>query len=374
MGLPPGRAALPPYLRVAACLIPAVCIVTAAAQEAAPAAALTAAAQKEVIETLGQQLEARYVFADVAARVAASMADKLSSGAYAGSNTGDTFAKVLTRDLREAGNDRHFLVVYDPRFQPEPSDQAVPTKEQLDNERAIVVRAGFGIARVEWLPGNVGYLDIRQFVPADFAAAAYGSAMTLLSGTEALILDLRQNGGGDPAAVAALVSYFFPEGDDRHLNDLYWRADNRTQEFWTVPVQGPRYAGPVYVLTSAATFSGGEECAYDLQTQKRATLIGHVTGGGANPGDALPIGHGFVAFIPSGRAINPITKTNWEHVGVKPDVDVPPAEAMKDAYVMALKALITKAKDPGESDKLKSVLARVEKGEEDKPSFMPPPQ
>src|SRR6185437_14342657 len=127
---------------------------------------------------------------------------------------------------------------------------------------------------------------------------------------------------------ALLLSYFFAENDGRHLNDIYWHKDGTTDQFWTVPVAGSRFLGPVYVLTSARTFSGGEECAYDFQTQKRATLVGETTGGGANPGGMVPLGGGLAAFVPTGKAINPVTKTNWEHVGVKPDIAVPAADAL----------------------------------------------
>jgi hypothetical protein len=367
-----GRMTVIFYRCVVACFLSLACIATVDAQAVSPATPITLQDQKLVVANLGKQLEGNYVFPDVAAKVAASISAKAARGDYASHATADEFAKALTRDLRESGNDRHFFVTYDPTFKPDPPDGVSPSKESLNEERKAVEHFAFGIAKVERLPGNVGYLDIRGFFPADFAAGAYGSAMTLLSGTDALILDLRQNGGGDPAGVAALLSYFFAAGDDRHVNDLYWRAKGRTQEFWTGPVQGPRYSKPVYVLTSQATFSGGEECAYDFQTQKRATLIGQTTGGGANPGDMLPIGHGFIAFIPSGRAINPITKTNWEHVGVKPDITVPAADAMKTAYATILKSLISQSKDPDELKELKNTLARVEKGEEEKPDYSPP--
>ena len=180
--------------------------------------------------------------------------------------------------------------------------------------------------------GNIGYLDIRSFEPTEFVAEAYTSALRLLSGTDALIADVRQNGGGEPQSVAELISHFFAEGETRHLNDQYTRADNATRQYLTNPAVEVRYQLPMYVLISHDTFSGDEEFAYDLQAQKRATLVGQMTGGGANPGDDVPLGQGFLAFIPTGRAINPVTKTNWEHVGVRPDVSVPAAQAMKTAY------------------------------------------
>lgn len=342
------------------------------AQDEAPSVPIDDAQRKAVIEVLGQKLKDNYVFPDVANKVATELAAKAASGGYDADKDTNSFAHALTKDLHATANDLHFEVDYQPTFKEDPRDDQPPSKEELDEIRSEATRMGFGIAKVQRLPGNVGYLDIRAFFLGDFVASAYGSAINLLSGTDALILDLRQNGGGDPHAVAVLLSYFFPEGDNRHLNDLYWRPGNRTQEYWTIPVPGPRYTKPVYVLTSPVTFSGGEECAYDFQTQKRGTLIGQTTGGGANPGGGFSLGHGFAIFIPTGRAINPITKTNWEHVGVKPDIVVPAADAFKTAYVTILKTQIAKTKDREELKRLNEVLARAKKGEDEKPNYTPP--
>jgi C-terminal processing protease CtpA/Prc len=211
-------------------------------------------------------------------------------------------------------------------------------------------------------------MDLRGFGPAAFVGEAYTSALSLLVGSKALILDLRRNGGGDPESVAFLMSHFFPEGDSRLINTIYTRPKDETRQFWTsrVPVH---YAGPVYVLTSPRTFSGGEECAYDFQTQKRATLVGEVTGGGANPGGGFSLGKPFVVFIPTGKAINPITHTNWEHVGVKPDIAVPAADALKTAHAAILKDLIAKEKNPEQKEYLEGALGRVERGETKTPNY-----
>jgi C-terminal processing protease CtpA/Prc len=171
--------------------------------------------------------------------------------------------------------------------------------------------------------------------------------------------------------VAYLLSHFFAEGDARHLNDIYSRTDGITRTYWTVPSVGARYSQPIYVLTSHMTFSGGEEFAYDVKTQKRGTLVGEVTGGGANPGDYLPLVRGFIAFIPTGRAINPITKTNWEHVGVAPDLTTSAADAMKVAYGAALKAVAAKTSDAEERQELANTAARAERGEVELPKYEP---
>jgi C-terminal processing protease CtpA/Prc len=217
-------------------------------------------------------------------------------------------------------------------------------------------------------------MELRAFAPAEYAGDAMTAAIKLLSGTDALILDLRRNGGGEPDGVAYLLSHFFAEGDSRHLNDIYSRTDNSTRQYWTVPSVTVRYTKPIYVLTSKRTFSGGEEAAYDLQTQKRATLVGEVTGGGANPGEGYPLTHGFAAFIPNGRSINPVTKTNWEHVGVKPDIAVPAADAQKVAHAAILKTLLAASKDAEEQGEYRELIAMVETDTLPPPNYTPPPR
>jgi hypothetical protein len=324
---------------------------------------MTPAQRSAVIAELGRQLEDHYVFPDVARRVAAALRDKDAQGGYAKANDAASFAQALTADLRASGKDLHLQANFDPEFKPEPTAQETPGDATPDpKEMAFAARVGYGVQSVRRLPGNVGYLEVHGFGPTEVVGEALSAAMLLVTGTEALILDLRHNNGGDPATVAHLVSHFFALGDARHLNSIYSRSDDSTRQFWTSNAVKPRYLKPVYVLTSHETFSGGEECAYDLQTQKRATLVGETTGGGANPGDLHALGEGFVAFIPDGRSINPVTGVNWEHVGVKPDVAVAADDARKVAYAMILRELIAKADDPRRKARLEGALADVEHG------------
>jgi retinol-binding protein 3 len=147
-----------------------------------------------------------------------------------------------------------------------------------------------------------------------------------------MIIDLRENGGGTPKMVALITSYLFDRRT--HLNDLWTRSTNTTAEFWTQDtVAGRRFGGekPVYVLTSARTFSGAEEFTYNLKTLKRATIVGETTGGGAHPVRCRRIDEHFMIGVPFARAINPITHTNWEGVGVEPDAKVPASEALNAA-------------------------------------------
>lgn len=357
---------------ITSCVLLFAPLAVAAAQITPPAVPIDAATRKSVVESLGKQMQANYIFPSVASKVAATLDAKVAGNAYDRDATTDMFAKALTHDLASIGNDRHLRVFYDPTFKMDQTDDSPPTPQQIDQQRKMVSQSGYGIVKVERLPGNVGYLDIRDFPQAAFVANAYAAAMTLVAGSDALIIDLRQNHGGDPEAEATFLSYFFADGDSRQLTDLYWRKGKKTQQFWTAAVIGPRYTKPVYVLTSVRTFSAGEACAYDLQTQKRAMLVGARTGGGANPGDFFALGHHFFAFIPEGRAINPITHTNWEHVGVKSNIVVPAADAMKTAYVAILKKLLTTTKDPDQLAEVKATLTRVETGEEVKPNYTRP--
>ena len=189
---------------------------------------------------------------------------------------------------------------------------------------APLPRANAGFPRVDRLKGNIGYIKLQGFPPSagPFAAVA-NQAMADLAGTDALIIDMRDNGGGSPDGVAYLCSFFFDPKAPVHINSFVNRKSGTleftNQDFHTRPVPTSYLGKPVYLLTSVRTFSGGEEFVYDLQTQKRARLIGAVTGGGANPGGTRPLNPRFVIFIPGGRAVNPVTKTNWEGTGVTPD-------------------------------------------------------
>jgi C-terminal processing protease CtpA/Prc len=210
--------------------------------------------------------------------------------------------------------------------------------------------------------GNVGYLEIRTFY---FGAAqvdsALAAAMNFLANTNALIIDVRRNSGGEPDAVAAVCSYLMPP--NTLVNKFYWRPQNRWDEFRTKAVSGRHYGTtrPVYVLTSDRTFSGAEEFAYDIQTQKRGEVVGDTTGGGAHPGGMRQVTTNFGVWVPSGRAVNPITNTNWEGVGVRPDVPADTADALGVAHHRALKRLLAEERDPHRRELLQEALTELER-------------
>ena len=142
--------------------------------------------------------------------------------------------------------------------------------------------------------------------------------------------------------IALISTYLFDE--PTHLNDIWERKDNSTQQYWTLPyVPGKRLNDkPVYVLTSKLTFSGAEEFSYNLKNLKRATIVGETTGGGAHPVAGHRVDDHFMIGVPFARAINPISKTNWEGTGVEPDVKVPAVEALTTAEKLAHEKLNAK--------------------------------
>src|SRR5262249_14549182 len=179
--------------------------------------------------------------------------------------------------------------------------------EEVKKMRERTARMNAGFVKVERLPGNVGYLELTGFMSPEEAARPAAAAMNFLAATDALIIDLRKNGGGSPPTVALVCSYFFGE-EPVHLNSLYWRKGDRTEEFWTrKAVEGPRYLNKeVYVLTSKRTFSGAEEFTYNLKNLKRATVVGETTGGGAHPGGGVRLGGRFGGVIPHGPAASAV--------------------------------------------------------------------
>lgn len=305
---------------------------------------LDSSVREEVISNLATKLHAHYIFPEIAGRLEAALRGRLASGAFDSIVDPKTFGEELTKCLHEVGQDKHLHLWYNPErsigTRPKKKDRTHPKNEHL-----FARHSNFGFAKLEWLPGNVGYLDLRGFFSVEEGGDTAVAVMNLLAPSYALIIDLRHNGGGSPAMVALITTYLF--GDEPvHLNSLYYREKDFTQQFWTLPyVPGKRFEGDaIYVLTSSRTFSGAEEFAYNLQSLKRATIIGEITGGGAHPGDVFQIHEQFEAFISTGRAINPITQGNWEGVGVKPDIEAPEALAFKVAQRLALRHVLERFK------------------------------
>lgn len=332
------------------------------AQQEQPDLTIDAKVRMEVIDNILKNLNESYVFSEVAKQMETDVRNRMKNKEYDSITSAKAFAKKLTDDLQSVSRDKHLRVRYSFKPIPVREKKGEPTAEEVKQFENYLKRINYGFEKVERMSGNIGYIDLRGFTDPEKGAETVAAAMNFVNNTDALIFDLRQNGGGDPAMVALICSYLF--GDKPvHLNDLYFRPQNETEEFWTKPtVLGKKYGDKdVYVLTSNRTFSGAEEFSNNLKVLKRATIIGETTGGGANPGTTFRMTENFGVFIPTGRAINPITKTNWEGTGVKPDVEVPADQALKTAYLMALNKSLEKAKDEDFKGGLRQIIEKTQK-------------
>lgn len=310
------------------------------AQTTSVTLSLTADDKKRVVEEAARHLNNLYVLEEKGQRYSQQLLLQLEAGAYEGITSATVLADSMQALLMRVYEDRHLRVRYDPVFH----------LRLLDNEprqlqdRAPTGEKTYGFVKSEVLPNNIGYLKFNAFVPPTPAAQkAADKHFSKLANVSALIVDLRENGGGSPDMVQYISSYLFDSSV--HLNSLYERLTNRTVDFWTKPRSEPSTLTkvPIYVLTSNYTFSGAEEFSYNLQNLKRATIIGEVTKGGAHPTRPFPLSSGFVLFIPFAKAVNPVTKTNWEGIGIQPHIKVPAAQALKQALSLAQKAAAPKA-------------------------------
>ena len=320
---------------------------------------IDAATRTQVIDSILKRLNDSYVFPDVAKKMEQSIRERAGKKEYDQITSAKEFATKLTDDLQAVSHDKHLRVRYSHDAIPDRGPRREPTAEEREQRKRDLTWMNHGFGKVERLPGNIGYLEFFNFMDEELGADTVAAAMNFINGTDTLIIDMRRNGGGNPAMVALVCSYLFGT-EPVHLNDLYWREGNRTEEFWTrKDVAGKRYLNKdVYVLTSKRTFSGAEEFTYNLKNLKRATIIGETTGGGAHPGGGFRINEHFGMFVPTGRAISPITKTNWEGTGVTPDISVPADQALHVARIMALKKSLTSVNPdfkPGVEEEIKKL-------------------
>lgn len=312
--------------------------------------------QAKVVDSLTREFKENYVFPETAQKMEAALKKNLADGRYKDIDDPEILASRLKADLIEVSHDKHINVFY---MEKEPGNPE-QSPEAAAREAAEMASANFGFKKLEILPGNVGYIDLRGFMPAEYGGPTAVAAMKYMANTRALIFDLRNNGGGSPSMIQLLTSYLL--ASPTHLNTFYVRKTNSEEQFWTAAhVEGPRYLDKeVYVLTSGGTFSAAEEFSYNLKNLKRATLVGENTGGGAHPVNFHYLKDiKFAAMIPFGRAINPITKTNWEGTGVEPDVKVKSEEALTKAHRLALENLLKKTKDADDKKRISWALETV---------------
>jgi len=344
-------------LALAAAFIFATAAVTpVAAQRAAPVAVargaalqLTTAQQQAAIASIISAVETKYVFPERLPAIVSRMRAGLTSGRY---DLGATrFAEQVTEDLRQASQDRHMYLNYAPA---EYAASAVAggsdSTAALDALYARrTTRANHGLSELRILPGNIRYLRITAFPwMDDRTGAAYDDALRFLRDGDAVIIDLRNNGGGSHAAVRYLLSHFMkPEV----LDITFLQAGEPPMQSHTLNhLPAGRIEGkPLYVLVNRQVGSAAEAFAYDVQQFKLGTLVGETTGGAANNNTFVPIAPGFMLSVSYGRPVHPVSGGNWEGVGVTPEIPVKSDKALAKAQTLALTTLMAKSDaDPGD--------------------------
>jgi len=291
---------------------------------------LNAAERQRVVDAAIANLKQHYIYPDVAQKMADALLAHAKSGDDDAMTDGKTFAKRLTTQMRDVSHDMHLELVYSEA--PLPQRPAEPTPESIARFRKSMEQQNCMFEKVEILPHNIGYLKLNFFPDTSVCQATAIAAMASLNNTDAVIFDLRDNRGGFPDMVALISSYLFD-----YPEYLYNPREAPTPQSWTPsPVPGNRLADkPAYVLTSAKTISGAEQFSYDLKMLKRATLVGETTTGSAHAGVWHRIDDHFGMGIPEAKAVNPFSKTDWEGVGVEPDVKVNAADALQTAEKLA---------------------------------------
>ncbi|MEU8140495.1 S41 family peptidase [Nonomuraea sp. NPDC048901] len=288
-----------------------------------------------VIDETTRLLTEHYVFPEIAEQLADLLQRRLAEGAY-DVGSAEELARLVTADLQSVNNDKHLRLKH--HAEPVSPKQGAAT---LDSIRRDFDASLGGAPRVELLEGGVAVVELAPMLfPLDWAAEPLSAALTLASRAQALIVDLRNNRGGDPDTVAFVCSYLLDERT--HLNTMYWRSSERSEQSWSLPhVPGARFGGskPLYVLSSDSTFSAAEELAYDLQQLGRAVVVGEPTRGGAHPCKGWTVHPHLETTVPTGRAINPVSGANWEGTGVQPDVPCAAAESLDQAHALALARL-----------------------------------
>jgi hypothetical protein len=288
---------------------------------------LDEAQRSRVIAKAAKLIQQFYVFPDVANRIAGKLKAQQKRGDYRGIVDGRIFEARVTDDLKAISGDKHFQLDY--FVNGAPPDPGPKRRPHSDPKKLAASNCGF--EKADHLSPNIGYLKINFFAEPETCAPTAIAAMNFLADSDALIIDLRESAGGSPSMAVLLSSYLFDE--PVHLGDVYERQKDSIEQRWTFSyVPGRRFIGkPVYVLTSTRTFSAGELFSFDLKNLKRATLVGEATGGGAHPMRPHRIDGHFFIRIPFGRFMDPVTKSDWQGTGVKPDIKVATADALDEA-------------------------------------------
>jgi len=282
------------------------------------------AEQVKVINAAATAIEARYVDEKKAHEIAKVL--RRSQHRWKEPLSGEAFSKEASAFMRSISKDGHLGLSYSKEEIPQDGGEA--TFSAAEMEKWYGPQLNHGVEKIERLPGNVILVDLRVFPPPSMAGDVFAAAMTVAAQGDALIIDLRHNGGG--AETANLLMGYLLEGGSALSGNYNRPTDTHTYATSPAWVPGRRFGStkPLYILTSRKTFSAAEAVAYDLQALKRAVIVGETTGGGANPFEYRRVHSHFAVDLPESRSVNPITGTNWQGIGVKPDVEVPAEQAL----------------------------------------------
>ncbi|PBI94608.1 Carboxy-terminal processing protease CtpB precursor [Flavobacterium sp. ACN2] len=301
--------------------------------------------KKAIVSAIKTHIGKSYIDLDLSKRMTIELDKNLKSNKYKEITSPVEFSKILTEDLQRISKDLHLKV----RFEPEHitrEKNIISQEAQLEMEKRMALQMAeinYGFKEVKILDGNIGYLNLNQFADIKYAEETVAATMNFLSNTNAIIIDLRANGGGVPSMMQLLSSYFFYEKPVL-LSDFYERETNeKTQLYSFENVKGKRSTDkPLYILTSKHTFSAAEAFTYTLKHLDRAAVVGEITKGGANRTKRINLNDGFTISLPYIQSINPVTKTNWEGKGVQPDIKTDEKDAFVYAYIDAVKKTMKK--------------------------------
>lgn len=303
----------------------------------------------EIVAKVISILKVKYIFPEMVPLIQKTINEKLEKGQYSKFVTAEEFLKNLNADLETLSNDRHVNVFFDPVMVKQIQISEMDTSSVVPMSPAYLARAkfeNFMIRDVERLDGNVGYFKFNKFLELQIAKPALVSAMELLTHSSAIIIDLRQNGGGFAQTTEFLLNYFLP--DSTVIGSFTSKLDNTTKElFISRDPSVKKFPADVsvYILTSKRTSSAAEAFAYTLQAFKRATIIGDTTNGEANPGYRFALNPEMYLMVPTSINTNAITKTNWQGIGVIPDIKITSQTAFIQAQAVAYKNLASSSKD-----------------------------
>lgn len=309
---------------------------------------------KQLIDSVDQILQRFYIFPDKAIVMGKQLQHHFKQGQYQRITNPHQLAAQLGQDLQDVHSDGHLFIRYDPKLA-KALQEVNPSRRRIGDSLALLtaIDQNFGLNRVEILDGNIGYLPVNSFTSfVERARPVFTAALRFLSQTRAIILDMRFNSGGNPEMVSQLGSYFFT------VRTPFTTIENRIRDstfiYWADPDKADnlRLAMPVYILTARSTFSAAEDFSYSMQQAKRAIVVGDTTGGGAHPAGSFLMGQDFLINLPFAQSINPYSKTNWEGIGVRPDIAVKSDLALEKAQEIILQQAMAQAANDGQHRKL----------------------